>query len=118
MSEVMMSDAFADDASDAEPIAENTADNEPGIPADLTPEQQDELIDAIADLRKLKKNTKRTVHGWTLEWTLRARTKTGDLCAIDPRDGKKYHSKPAVQRKLKGERQRLSRASGEPSRTR
>ena len=67
----------------------------------LSASQQQQLIAAIEDLRMSAVNKEKTVHGWKLEWVLRAPNKStrGDLCMIAP-EGQKLYSVIAVKRKL------------------
>ena len=69
-------------------MSDREEEGEPTTVPDLTAEQAAEVIAAIGELRKSTKNVKQDIHGWHLEWTLRAKTRTGDLLALDPRDGK------------------------------
>ena len=65
--------------------------------------QREEIVERIKDIRKSTKNSKISVHGWTIEWTLRDKRHSstrGDLVMIDPRDGQKLFSVVSVQRKL------------------
>ena len=66
----------------------------------LSASQQQQLIAAIEDLRMSAVNKEKTVHGWKLEWVLRAPNKStrGDLCMIAP-EGQKLYSVIAVKRK-------------------
>ena len=88
--------------SDAQSDAEDEMDDGPPPPP-LTTEQGDELLAAIAEMRKSSKTLKREVHGWALTWTTRGKAGAkvrGDLLAIDPRDGQKLFSSASIERKL------------------
>ena len=54
----------------------------------------------VISIRKEVQRVKVMLHGWSIESSVRAATKTVDLCLIDPRDGQKLHSIVALQRKL------------------
>ena len=68
--------------------------------SDLTTLQAEELVARVISIRKEVQRVKVMFHGWSIESSVRAATKTVDLCLTDPRDGQKLHSMVALQRKL------------------
>ena len=83
--------------------AGDAAELETRPPAELTPDQQQEILDSIVEFRKQKKSSKRLVlHGWKLEWNVsKARgVERGDLTVYDPHTGGKINSLLALKRRF------------------
>ena len=73
------------------------------IMSTLTVDEKEAIIEAMKALKKSSRNATQEVHGWRLQYKLRASKGgpvRGDMSAIDPSDGQELFSIISMERKL------------------